>query len=357
MTYIYIDQNSQLQSLCGYIADHDVIAVDTEFVRRDTYYPILSLIQIAAKGRIYVVDCISSDIDLSSIYDIIANPGIKKIFHSSSQDLEIFYKNSGKKPCNIDDTQILANFCGYDFNCGYSSLVAKFFDIAIDKKMQNSNWLKRPLQDRQIEYATIDVIYLEEIYCELLKIVKEKNLFNFYCQDIEIFTSNLLSQNIAALYKSFAKNLVKSIRINRVPEGLLKKLVTWRDNAAKKLNIPRRNVVGDDKLLSLAIKGHVEDDLYLDQDMTNDLKSVLKNYDNSLDLEEKSYIIEPSKDDLNKAKKELSEIAAYYGLKEQFIISVANLKLAIAGAQDRVDFTDWRSKIIEKIKFKIKDER
>ena len=132
----YITNNQNLEFVLDLILKAKAVAIDTEFTREKTYYPILSLIQIAVKDegelKSFIVDGLA-DIDLAPLFKIIADKKITKILHSSLQDLQIFYQKSNEAPLGVADTQILANFCGFGFNVGYSNLVESFFQKEIDK--------------------------------------------------------------------------------------------------------------------------------------------------------------------------------------------------------------------------------
>ena len=161
--------------MVGLIKEAGVVALDTEFTRQTTYYPILSIIQVAVKTSLkkkesFIVDCMT-DIDLTELFAIIADPRIIKILHSCAQDLQIFHRKSNLLPQSIVDTQLMANFCGYGFSVGYSALVNRICDWQLDKDQQRSDWQVRPLSAKQIEYALLDVFFLGVI----LRII----LYNF----------------------------------------------------------------------------------------------------------------------------------------------------------------------------------
>ena len=149
--------------MVGLIKEAGVVALDTEFTRQTTYYPILSIIQVAVKvspkkKESFIVDCMT-DINLTDLFAVIADPKIIKILHSCAQDLQIFHRKSSLLPQSIVDTQLMANFCGYGFNIGYSALVDRICDWQLDKEQQRSDWQSRPLSAKQIEYALLDVFF------------------------------------------------------------------------------------------------------------------------------------------------------------------------------------------------------
>ncbi len=151
--FSYVKSQEVLDRVIVLINGRKIVAIDTEFTRETTYYPILSIIQIALfsepKSKEYfIIDCLSG-LDLTGLLRIISDPEIVKIIHSSRQDLQIFYHQSGFFPRGIVDTQVMANLCGIGFNVGYSRLVLDFIGKELDKKQQRSDWQRRPLTAKQ----------------------------------------------------------------------------------------------------------------------------------------------------------------------------------------------------------------
>ena len=132
-----------------------VLAIDTEFIRDNTYYPILCLVQIAGEDFAAAIDPLSG-IDMKPIWDLLSNENILKVFHSGRQDIEIFFNLTGKIPKPIYDTQIASMFCGMGDQVGYERLVDKFLGLSINKENQFTNWLQRPLTKCQLDYAISD---------------------------------------------------------------------------------------------------------------------------------------------------------------------------------------------------------
>ena len=157
-----IRDNTTLKKFCKKCINEKVLAIDTEFIRENTYYPILSLIQIASDSFSAIIDPLS-DIDLQPFWEILSNKNILKVFHAGRQDIEIFFNLTGKIPTPIYDTQIAAMFCGLGDQVSYDGLVNKFLGLTISKESQFSNWLQRPLANKQLQYALSDVTHLIKI--------------------------------------------------------------------------------------------------------------------------------------------------------------------------------------------------
>ena len=139
------------------------LAIDTEFIRRNTYFPKVGLIQLATEQQCFLIDPLAVN-DLSSLAELLTNPQIIKVLHSPSEDLEVFSYSLGVVPEPLFDTQLGAAFLGLPFSLGYQTLVAQVLDVHLEKGETKSNWLRRPLSETQLQYAAQDVLYLLEIY-------------------------------------------------------------------------------------------------------------------------------------------------------------------------------------------------
>ncbi|GIR77599.1 MAG: hypothetical protein CM15mP80_02240 [Alphaproteobacteria bacterium] len=170
-----IETTEELNSALSKLSDAEFVAIDTEFMRENTYYPKLCLVQLSAAGTTLCVDPLVPNIDMSALYNLMQNPSIIKVFHAGRQDLEIFVHLTGQVPFPIYDTQIAAMVCGFGDQVGYDRLVQHYTGRTIDKSSRFTNWMERPLTDRQVKYAADDVIYLVEIYPRMLAHLKETN--------------------------------------------------------------------------------------------------------------------------------------------------------------------------------------
>ena len=154
-----VQDNKSLLKLTKSLKKNDVLYIDTEFLRNNTYWPKLCLIQIKAKEKIYLIDTLAK-ININELKEIFADSDILKVFHSARQDIEVLMNVYKIIPWPVYDTQIAANFIYEDNDIGYSNLVEKICSIKLSKKYQVSDWSRRPLKNKQIEYAALDVEYL-----------------------------------------------------------------------------------------------------------------------------------------------------------------------------------------------------
>ena len=224
--------------------------MDTEFVRENTYYPHLCLIQIATDSRITCIDTLSID-DLSTLEGLIYSRSITKVFHSASQDLEIFFNLYGKIPAPVFDTQIAASALGYGEQVSYAYLANKICGITLDKSLSRTAWHRRPLSDEELRYAANDVKYLAEIYRHLgqkLESYQRSHWVEDECRRL----------SVAERYKIDPDDTWKAVTgIGKLlPHQLivLQQLSTWRERQAIRENKPRQWIVRDKSLRALAIE-------------------------------------------------------------------------------------------------------
>ena len=231
-----INNQNALLSLLEAIQEAKTISLDTEFLRRDTYYAKLALLQIAIKDDIYIVD--TTLVDVKNLWEAIARSKAVKIIHSGRQDLEIMHHLFGILPNNIFDNTI----CNID---------------DMDKNLQNCNWMKRPLTVHMINYAAIDVKYLDQIYNHLQRIITEQNNNDTF---IEKTDDLLLNTN---LYTKVAQNSWKKIKYYKRDEKFLarlKRISIFREEAAQALDIPRRFFLTDDHVIMICNNPPVDEE-------------------------------------------------------------------------------------------------
>ncbi|AMH14857.2 ribonuclease D [Citrobacter sp. FDAARGOS_156] len=167
MNYQMITTDDALATLCEAVREFPAIALDTEFVRTRTYYPQLGLIQLFDGKHVALIDP-QGITDWSPLRDILRDTAITKFLHAGSEDLEVFLNTFGELPQPLIDTQILAAFCGRPLSWGFAAMVEEFTGVVLDKSESRTDWLARPLTERQCEYAAADVWYLLPITTKLM---------------------------------------------------------------------------------------------------------------------------------------------------------------------------------------------
>ncbi|MCF6301715.1 MAG: ribonuclease D [Devosiaceae bacterium] len=245
-----ITETNELAQFCTNAKSYDFITIDTEFHRETTYWPILCLVQLATTDEAILVDPMAKTIDLSPLFDLMANQKITKVFHAARQDIEIFVKLANVVPTPIFDTQVAASVCGYGDQVSYDKLVQAIVGAQIDKSSRFTDWAARPLSDKQKDYALADVTYLRDVYHALSAKLVELNRLS-WMQDEQKILNNI---NTYIVDPQDAWKRLKS-KVNR-PRDLaaLKALGAWRENEAKKTDRPRRRILKDDAVNELAIQ-------------------------------------------------------------------------------------------------------
>lgn len=346
----YIVSQAELNDVIDLVRKKNLVAIDTEFTRETTYYPILSIIQLAIKTadenvELFIIDCLS-DLDLSGFFEIIADEKITKIFHSSTQDLQIFYHQSRLTPNTVVDTQIMANFCGFDFNVGYSSLVEKLFQKKLDKKNQRSDWQARPLSKSQIEYAFLDVFFLIKIYEEFLKILESKNRAKWFFEEMENFIGKILSSSTENLKKRFS---FRNCSVKEIAN--IKDLIFWRESWAQRIDVPRQHLLKDELIEKIAISQNFDFNFSsnITKEMLDEVRKILDRKTDSFEKEKRFFMSEKQKSFYKNAKKLINKISVKESFKEQFLVTNLDLKKAVCEEKFfNEKITGWRYQLFGK---------
>ena len=243
-----IKTNKELKEACKKLNKAKFITIDTEFIREKTYWSQLCLIQVCSGESEFIIDPLEEDIDLKPFIKLLNKKSILKVFHSGRQDIEIFFKISGKIPSPIFDTQIAAMVCGFGDSVGYEKLVDKLLRKKIDKSSRFSNWAKRPLTNKQLNYAIGDVTHLFEIYPILNDALKEKKRTRWLDEELKILTS----ENTYNTDPELAYKRLKIRGYDLKTRGVTFQLAKWREERAQNNNLPRGRVIRDDIIYELS---------------------------------------------------------------------------------------------------------
>ena len=246
---ILIEDNQTLTKFCDKLINEPLLAIDTEFFRETTYYPHLGLIQIASPDEIICVDPIAFDAR-EQLRRLFFNPQIIKVFHSCSQDMEVLYLYFGKLPAPLFDTQIAAAMLGYQEQIGYAKLVAEQYDVELDKSQTRTNWLKRPLSAKQIEYAGEDVLYLLPLYEKFNTELKNKNRDSWLQEDCELLCGN--EQRFQPDMENCWQRVKGYFKLDGVQLAVCRSIAQWREQLAIEQDKTRRKIMSDDLVLKLA---------------------------------------------------------------------------------------------------------
>jgi ribonuclease D len=243
-----IETTAALADACKELAKSDFITIDTEFLRETTFWPELCLVQMASPTLEVLVDPMAKDIDLSPLFELMANPDVVKVFHAARQDIEIIHHLGGLIPHPIFDTQVAAMVCGFGDSISYDQLVQKIKSVQIDKSSRFTDWSRRPLSEKQLDYALADVTHLRDVYLALKAKLEREGRSLWLTEEMNILESRATYE----LHPDDAWLRLKS-RLRKPTElAILKFVAAWREREARSRNVPRSRVLKDDAIFEIA---------------------------------------------------------------------------------------------------------
>ncbi len=245
---IMITDSAALEKAALRWQEIDVIALDTEFIRTDTFYPILALIQLCDGETTWLLDPLALP-EPQGLIDLLANPKVVKVLHSCSEDLETLAHSLGQLPDPLFDTQTAAAYCGLGFSVGYRGVVSKLAGIELDKHETRSDWLQRPLTASQLSYAAEDVHYLLPVYRSLVEQLESQQRLSWV--EDEMLTK-LANARRAVPPESYYIRVKGAWKLDRRGLAILQALSTWREGVARQDNRPRGRIIADKDLLSIS---------------------------------------------------------------------------------------------------------
>ena len=333
---ILIREQSTLNKICLNLFQQEVIAIDTEFIRISSYYPILSLVQIYDGINTFIIDAML-DLDYTPLSNLLRDPKILKICHSGYQDVEALHFNLNVNMRNVFDTQISYKFIESNIDISYADLVQKYIGVKILKDQQFSDWNQRPLSKQQLEYAARDVRYLIEIYDQM----KETN------QGLKIWDWIIEESNNMAANSDFCTPIIKLLRkfIKMFSDEQLViclRILKWREKISITKNLTRSRVMHDNKIIHIIKKSNfnnIPQSISLDTDnITLDEKNIIANAKQSSRILHKN-------PEFSKLKQELESTANKYNIDPTLIANAKEL-LSYAHGSRNVRFKKgWRYEV------------
>ena len=243
-----ISTTAELAAFCKQLKGQPFVAVDTEFMRETTYWPMLCLIQAAApNGAEACIDPMAEGMDLSPFLDILRDETIQKVFHAARQDVEIF-NNLGAMPRPLFDTQIAGMAAGFGEQIAYDALVRQMLKIELDKSSRFTDWARRPLSESQLTYAIADVTHLARLYPVLRSSLEKAGRLAWVEEEMEALVS-------PELYDVNPENAWKRLRPRKHAAKYLavfKAVAAWRERTAQTRDQPRGRILKDDAIDELA---------------------------------------------------------------------------------------------------------
>jgi ribonuclease D len=247
MSETFVDNQIALERLCQRLEVHPWVALDTEFMREQTYFAQLCLIQVATPEFAACIDPLAVDLEplLTRLYD----PNLIKVFHAGRQDLELLFDLRGTLPTPVFDTQIAAALLGFDDQIGYAPLVEALASVKLEKGHTRTNWAARPLSTEQLHYARDDVVFLRDVYLDLRERLRARNRLGWLQEECARLTD-------PTLYRNDPESLLARIKQGHLldvsAQHRLRDLLLWRERTARAENLPRNWVVHDVDLFAIA---------------------------------------------------------------------------------------------------------
>ncbi|MEQ8479916.1 MAG: ribonuclease D [Hoeflea sp.] len=243
-----ITTTEALAAFCARLAAHDFVTVDTEFLRETTYWPELCLIQMAGPEDEGIVDPLAKGIDLQPFFDLMGNPDVVKVFHAARQDIEIVVNRGDLVPHPIFDTQVAAMVCGFGESISYDQLVSRITGAHIDKSSRFTDWSRRPLTDKQLDYALADVTHLRDVYLELLSRLKAEGRSHWVADEMAVLESRMTYEmDPSDAWRRLKMRVRKPIEL-----CVLQHIAAWREREARTRNVPRGRILKDDAIYEVA---------------------------------------------------------------------------------------------------------
>jgi ribonuclease D len=243
-----VTTTSELESICARLAGAGFITVDTEFMRDSTFYSKLCLIQMAGPQDEVIVDPLAPGINLTAFYELMRNKKVVKVFHAARQDIEIFWHDAQTIPDPLFDTQVAAMVCGFGDSVGYETLVNRLTNGSVDKSSRFTDWARRPLSEKQMQYAIGDVTHLRKIYEVLAKRLTQTGRARWVAEEMAI----LQDPETYEVRPEDAWKRLKTRFKGRKGLAVLVEVAAWRERQAQERNQPRSRILKDDALTEIA---------------------------------------------------------------------------------------------------------
>jgi ribonuclease D len=243
----WIRDNDSLGRFCAEWQQLPYVALDTEFMRVDTFYPIAGLLQIGDGVRAYLIDPLTID-NWQPLAALLENPAVVKVVHACSEDLEVLLRLTGSLPAPLFDTQLAAAYLNLGFSMGYSRLVQEVLGIDLPKGETRSDWLQRPLSDTQISYAAEDALHLAEVFVQLRPKLSDDK-YAWVLEDGAELVANLRRE--VDPYEVYREAKL-AWKLSRAQLAVLRELCAWREREARARDLPRNRIIREHSLWPLA---------------------------------------------------------------------------------------------------------
>ena len=341
-TIILIINDKQLEKYLKDINGDNVLGIDTEFRRIDSYSPELCLIQIASKDYLECIDVLSIN-NLAPLFDKLYDGKTLWVIHSARQDIEAMYYLSDRIPSLLFDTQIAASFLNYPLQVSYQAITKKLQNVLLEKKFTRFDWRKRPLPKEVLQYALDDVKYLLPNYKILKKDLTSEGKLSWAEEDV-LFLLN--KETYAPNYRQILKKTKGVNKISHKSQEKAFQLIHWRESVAQQKNKPRKWIMPDELLISYA-----NGEKKLSESQNTLFEKFIKNSKFKVNPEEaltpQKPLSESEKLLKNQFKDKINLLSNKYTIPAELICSSKNLIKLIKGDTNLSIKSGWRSELFE----------
>ena len=243
-----VTKTSELADICRALTGGPFAAIDTEFLREETFYSELCLVQVANPEVEAIVDPLAAGLDMTPFWELMANPQVVKVFHAGRQDIEIVWNKARIIPAPVFDTQVAAMVCGFGAAISYVNIVKQVTGKDLDKSSRFTDWSRRPLSDKQLVYALGDVTHLRDVYHHLKAELERTGRARWLDEEMKDLTA-------PATYETRPEDAWRRLKLrvkNRKALGVLMELAAWRETLAQRQNVPRQRILRDEQLYDIA---------------------------------------------------------------------------------------------------------
>jgi ribonuclease D len=246
-----VDKPAELAALCADLGGASTVYVDTEFIGERRYYPVVGAIQVATETRAALVDPLALG-DLRPLFEVLLAPGIEKVFHAGGQDLAIFFGLMGRPVAPVFDVQIAAALLGYEDQISLGKLVQRVTKQSLRKSHAFTDWQRRPLTEKQVEYALDDVRYLAPVHAHLVRELRSHGRLQWAREEFRHLekASRFAPADPREVFRQFRR--VERLRGEELSR--LRELAAWREETARELNLPVPRICLDAVLMELACR-------------------------------------------------------------------------------------------------------
>ena len=245
--HTWIEDPAALASWIGAHAGAASIALDTEFMRTNTFRARLALVQINIDGDVGVLDAPKLG-DLVALMSQLRDPACTSVMHGASEDLEALLPVLPQGPATLFDTQIAAAMAGLGFGLSYQKLVFTLLGIELPKAETRSDWLQRPLTAAQLDYAAQDVAHLPLIRSMLAEKLAALGRSEWLAEDCQRMVDRVCNAPPDAQPQRAFRG---AAGWSQEQQALLRRVLRWRDTTARTLDKPRPWILDDAHALGL----------------------------------------------------------------------------------------------------------